>query len=375
MTLIDRYIVARFLWNFAVLFVLLFVFAVSIDLILHLDDFVDVTKTMAGADAGIVRRALVMVMLIVDYQGPRVFQFYSYLHGLVAIGAMGFTLAQMHRHRELVAVMASGVSLLRVAVPFVVVVFGLSLIQLINQETILPRMAPLLLRDQSQIGEHGVAQFEVPFTPDSIGNLLQSPSFDPPTQTLVSPTFLERNDRGVTVRRVSAAKAVWEPASNAWRLTAARVIALRDDDRGDAAAAAPAQNIELYSTSITPQVLIVRHHGQFASMLSMEQIRAMLAMPGITDVASLKRHLYSRFAGVLIDLLVLLISLPAFLLREPSNLLIQSVSCAVMSIPAIIGAAIGMMMQLPGIPPAVGVFLPALVLIPVAMARLTTIKT
>jgi lipopolysaccharide export LptBFGC system permease protein LptF len=375
MTLIDRYIVARFLWNFAVLFVLLFVFAVSIDLILHLDDFVDVTKTMAGTDAGIVRRALVMVMLIVDYQGPRVFQFYSYLHGLVAIGAMGFTLAQMHRHRELVAVMASGVSLLRVAVPFVVVVFGLSLIQLINQEAILPRMAPLLLRDQSQIGEHGVAQFEVPFTPDSIGNLLQSPSFDPPTQTLVSPTFLERNDRGVTVRRVSAAKAVWEPASNAWRLTEARVIALRDDDRGDAAAAAPAQNIELYSTSITPQVLIVRHHGQFASMLSMEQIRAMLAMPGITDVASLKRHLYSRFAGVLIDLLVLLISLPAFLLREPSNLLIQSVSCAVMSIPAIIGAAIGMMMQLPGIPPAVGVFLPALVLIPVAMARLTTIKT
>lgn len=375
MTLIDRHIIARFLWNFVLLFLLLFVFAVSIDLILHLDDFVDVAKNSAGADAGVIRRGIAMVFLIVDFQGPRIFQFYAYLHGLVAIGAMGFTLAQMHRHRELVAVMASGVSLLRVAVPFVVVVFGLSLLQLVNQEAILPRVAPLLLREYGQIGRHGVAEFDVSFTPDSLGNLLQSPSFDPPTQTLTSPTFLERNDRGVTKRRISAAQAVWEPSSNAWRLIDAKVISLPDADNGEPPGAASTQGMDVYPTSITPQVLIVRHHGQFASMLSMEQIRAMLAMPGITDAASLKRHLYSRFAGVMVDLLVLLISLPAFLLREPSNLLIQSVSCAVVSIPAIIGAAIGMMMQLPGIPPAVGVFLPALVLIPVAMARLTTIKT
>lgn len=330
---------------------------------------------MAGDDSGVVGRTLALLQLVFDFQGPRVFQFYAYLHGLVAIGAMGFTLAQMHRYRELVAVMASGVSLFRVAVPFIVVVFGLSLIQLVNQEVILPRVAPLLLRDYDQLGQHGVAEFAVPLTPDSHGNLLQSPSFDPDTQTLTSPTFLERNDRGVTVRRVSAVKAVWDESPQAWRLINSRVIVLRDAEVGDASAAGPAQAIDLYPTSITPQVLIVRHHGQFASMLSMEQIRAMLATPGITDESSLKRHLYSRFAGVLVDLLVLLISLPAFLLREPSNLLVQSVSCAVMSIPAIIGAAIGMMVQLPGIPPAVGVFLPVLVLIPVAMARLTTIKT
>src|SRR5262245_40418278 len=109
MNLIDRHIIARFLWNFLVLFLLLFVFAIAIDLILHLDDFVDSTKAIVGEGAGLTRRVTVMVGLIFDFQGPRLFQFYAYLHGMVAIGAMGFTLAQMYRYRELVAVMASGV--------------------------------------------------------------------------------------------------------------------------------------------------------------------------------------------------------------------------------------------------------------------------
>jgi hypothetical protein len=39
------------------------------------------------------------------------------------------------------------------------------------------------------------------------------------------------------------------------------------------------------------------------------------------------------------------------------------------------GALIGFAMQLPGVPPAVGVFLPGLVLIPVTMFMVTLIKT
>jgi hypothetical protein len=110
-------------------------------------------------------------------------------------------------------------------------------------------------------------------------------------------------------------------------------------------------------------------------MLSIEQIREMLRTPGVTDSAALRRHLYSRFSSVLVNLLVMLIALPSFLLREPANLLFQSVMCAGMTIPAMIGAAIGMMVQLPCVTPAVSVFMPVLVLIPVALARITFVKT
>ena len=97
MSLIDRHIIARFLWNFTILFLLLYVFAVAIDMILNLDHYVDAARTLAGDDAGVFGMTWAMVRLTFDFQGPRLFQFYAYLHGLVAIGAMGFTLAQMHR--------------------------------------------------------------------------------------------------------------------------------------------------------------------------------------------------------------------------------------------------------------------------------------
>ena len=51
MSLLDRYIIGRFLSNFVILFALLFSFAVAIDLLLQLDRFVDVAQAQAG-DAG-----------------------------------------------------------------------------------------------------------------------------------------------------------------------------------------------------------------------------------------------------------------------------------------------------------------------------------
>ena len=196
MSIIDRHILARFFTNYAILFALLFIFAVAIDVMLSLDRFVDAARRIEGEQAGALRIAWRLVTATTGFEAPRLFQFFAYLNGLTAVGAMGFTLAQMVRHRELTAIMASGVSLYRLAMPFIVAVFVLSVLQLVNQEAILPRLAPLLLRDHSRIGEKGLRTFEVAFTPDSAGHLLQAPDFDPQTQTLTLPTYLERDAQG-----------------------------------------------------------------------------------------------------------------------------------------------------------------------------------
>lgn len=376
MLLIDRYIILRFLANFATLFLLLFVFATAIDIILNLDKYVDASRLLAGEDSGWIRRALFLLGIMADFQGPRVFQFYAFLHGLVAVGAMAFTLAQMLKHRELVAVMASGVSLYRVAMPFIVAVFGLSVLQLLNQELILPRIAPLLLRDYAQIGQRGVNKFEVRLTPDGSGNLIQAPTFDPQSLVLSAPTILERDERGRTVRRITADSATWSAADQAWLLTGGIAVrrAIGDIAEGDALLTEP---VDRFTTDATPEVLMVRRFSGFATMLSLTQIGQMLSMPSVAEREreSLLRYRYSRFSSVLVNLLVLALALPTFLLREPANLLRQSILCAATAIPATVGAALGMMMPLPGIPPAVGVFLPVIVLGFMAMFPWTYFKT
>lgn len=369
MLLLDRYILLRFFTNFVMLFMLVFVFAAAIDVILNLDHFVDAARAAAGEDSGTGSYLLQLFALSADYQVPRFFQFYAYLHGLAAVGAMAFTLAQMHRYRELVAVMASGVSLHRIAMPFLFAVFGLSVLQLLNQELLLPRVAPLLLRDYDEIGERGITSFEVRFTPDGRGSLFQAPSYEANAMRMIAPTILERDAQGRTVRRITANAAAWSEARRAWMLE--RGTALRPHSgEGGTQSAQPGGNIfaqekvEAFESDLTPQVLMVRRFDQFASMLSLDQISQMLKMPSVSKRASdqLLRFRYSRFSFVLVNLLVLALTLPTFLLREPANLLRQSVLCAALAVPAIVGSAIGMMVDLPGIPPALGVFLPVIVL-------------
>jgi lipopolysaccharide export system permease protein len=372
--LIDRYIFKRFAANFIILFALLFVFAAAIDLILNLDRFIDVARAQSGEDASMLQVTASFFWLMIDFELPRIFQFYAYLHGMVAVGAMAFTLAHMHRYKELVAVMASGMSLYRIALPFFIAAFFISLIQLANQELLLPRVAPLLLRGHSQIGESSVNEFEVQLTTDARGNVMQSPSFNPATNTLLSPTILERNERGLTTRRISADKAVWDQSQQAWLLTNGQAVLLPTDDvpRGRLL---PREPIELYQTDLDPRVLTVRRHSQFAAMLSLNQISEMLDSGGVANTDALMRYGYSRFATVLMNLLVMALTLPCFLLREPSNLLRKSVLCAALAIPAMLGAAVGMMADLPGIPPAGGVFLPIVILLFVALVPWTYFKT
>ena len=163
MWLIDRYIVRRFLANFVILLFLLFVFAISIDLLTQLDEFLDAARVAAGPEGGVASLLTELVKVVVNFHGPRLFQFYAYMLGLLSVGAMGFTLAQMHRHRELVAILASGVRLHRVAVPILAAALGLNLLQLLNQELLLPRMAPLLIRGHGDLGRQRARAFEVLF--------------------------------------------------------------------------------------------------------------------------------------------------------------------------------------------------------------------
>ena len=160
MSLLDRFIILRFLSNFLVLFGLLFIFGISIDVIVQFDEFADAAARVAEQD----NRAywMVLVQAILEFHGPRIFQFFAYMVGLLGVAAAGFTLAQMHRNKELVAIMASGTSLHRVAVAILAAEVGLVVVQLVDQEYVLPKLAPMLIRDHQQILGRSLETFEVP---------------------------------------------------------------------------------------------------------------------------------------------------------------------------------------------------------------------
>lgn len=375
MTILDRYLIRQFLANFIILFALIYLLATAIDVLLQLDEFIKAARAAAGDDGGPVRSVVAFVVLLVRYHGPRFFQLYAYLLGLTTVGAMGFTLAQLVRHRELVAILAAGASLFRVGWPIILTAFALNLLHLVNSNVVLPHFAPVLIRGHTDLRATEARAFEIPFTADSNGMLLQSPAFHRDTGVLERPIFLVRGEDGRTIRRINADAAEWNEARSAWMLLNGRALTPvgetgsdgNEDDRRD--------EVAFVVTDLSPRVLTVRRYRLFAQMLSGRQIEELIKSSSNVDKKTLARIKYSRFAVVLTNMLMLIMTLPFFLIRLPVPMLQRSVLCSGVAIAAMLGAFVGIEVDFVALGPAAGVFFPVIVLIPLALASACFIRT
>lgn len=371
MRLIDRYIAMRFFSNFLLLFGLLFVFVISIDVIVQFDEFSEAAAREASAHGR--SYPLVLVHAILEFHGPRIFQFYAFMVGIVGVAAAGFTIAQMHRAKELVAIMAAGVSLRRVAVIVLSAEASLVAVQLIDQEFLLPRLAPMLVRQHQEILRPSVDTFSVPLTRDASNNLLRARSLDPSAGKATGLLILVRTEDGPALERITASSGQWDSTSKAWILkNGVRIVASANVEPG--MSMTTRSTVTRFETDLSPQRLLTRRSLQFAQLLSSAHLTSMASSGGV-DQSRLTRVVFGRYSGAFVNLLVLALALPFFLMREPANMLIQSMKASAVVLPVLIGSIALMSMKLPGLSPAVGAFLPVIVLLPVAFGRVAFLKT
>lgn len=372
---LSSHIMQRMALNFIVLFTLFFLLGAVIDIIVNLDEF-DTIASERLADESFVSHIINLIKVAVAFEGPRLFQVFAYLHGVIAVGAMAFTAAAMHRSREFVALMAMGVSLRRISTPFLLVMAIISLLALGNQEYILPKVAPMLLRDHAESGDDAVGSFPVPFTPDENGTLLIAESFDPEIGALVSPAFIERDSNGRMKKKIRAEAAVWdESTQGGWFLESGNLVEIMFDDNAARSSIRSPIAIDYYSTELSPHMLTLHRYGQYVDMLSISQLNNMLNSAGAFDAQMLRRHWYSRFASLAINLLVMVIVIPLFVTRDPVIVSKQARKCGAITLAILFGSPAIMLMPIAGVPAMVSVFLPAIVLLPVGLLRIIAQRT
>ncbi len=378
MKTIDRYIARLYLTNVIALLVILSCFVVTIDFSLNVDRFVGRAREIAAEheqESSSLRTGVVTVLLVADLWWPRLLQLYNFVLGLVLTGAMGFTVSQLVRHRELVAVLASGQSLRRVAAPVVLVAVALTGVQALNQELVLPRLAPLLTRDQGEAGQHELGAAHVPLTRDGLGRVWYARSFDADRGTLHGVYVWERDGQGRPVSRYFAEGATW--SGDGWNLIGGVMESATDQG-------AQPQPVAHLKTNLDPTQLRVRRFQSYSQSLSWRQIGEMVHAvdaldPGSSrsaaDKARLERVRWGRVSMMVASLLSLTISMPFFLRKEPGSAVARALRCAPVAIVALMGGVLGASAPVPGVPPQVGVFLPVLILLPVAFASVYSIRT
>lgn len=373
---LDRYIIRQFLINFVILLLVFTMLFVLVDLIVDMDEFVKAGRLRADEFGG---QLPAIVWTVVTYYGPLLLLLYVFFSGLLVVGAMGFALAGLARSRELTAMASSGISLYRVAAPIVVVGGLLNVLTLLDQEFVIPNLAYRLTRSKSQVRYDAIRSFAVRYAVDGNGHLLSAAQFNPSADEpmLTGLTILERNASGQAQRRITAEQAFWNIVSERWDLVGGygirplRHAALTPLEESGVEGAEP---VEFFQTDLSPQVLLANEEQLYPRLLSFSDLRQLASNTAIND-GPIRRIMHGRFSLLVLNVLVLVVGLPFFLIRGPVNTLQQGVLAA-----ATVLSAWGLGVLVPEVAavylnPVASAWLPVVILLPASAVGLQFVRT
>ncbi|MFI4917416.1 MAG: LptF/LptG family permease [Phycisphaerales bacterium JB060] len=366
MRLLDRTIARQYFLNVVLLLLILGSFIVVVDASLNLHRYV----RYAGEHDSFIAKAGATVSIIWNLWWPRLIQLFNFTLGFVLVAALGFTTAQLVARRELVAILASGISLWRATAPVFVVALGFVLLGVANQELIVPRIVGILLADDPRVtqGDAKIGVTNLPTTPDASGRLFFASVFDPDAGMMEGVKVWERNEVGVPTRLISAQSATWD--GSAWVLEGGVAQPVGVSGAPEA--------VDRIETEMDPSALAVRRFAGLGQHLSFATLGRMLRQDkSLTpDLRRrLQRDRWGRVGSWVAMGLSLVIALPFFVTREPRNMAVQAAKCAPIVLAALVLSALGVSAPIAGMPGWLSVFLPAMLLAPAAAAAATSVQT
>jgi len=306
MKILDKYIAKNFAIGYVIAFCVLIGLRIIIDLFVNLDEFTE------HADLG----TLAVIKNIFVFYGLNSTLYFRDFAGTITAIAAVFSLGKMVRNNEFVAMMASGVSLKRVIGPILILALLLTGVLVIDQELIIPPLSDRLVRDQDDIGSQET--YNIWFIGDGNGSLICSQKFDLKTSTLYFPTIITRKRKADSplwevTGLITADKKVYNYDTQRWDLVNGRVI--KKD------AHLQPQAVTSYVSDITPRDILIRRRSSNLTLLSWRQLRA-LASPAmkIKDLYQLHAQTHFHITDPLINLVMLMISLPILVCRDPKTM-------------------------------------------------------
>lgn len=373
MSVLDRYILRQLVTNYVVLFATFVLLMTSIDCIANFDEFLRAAKDEQGVAA-----ALKVAGTILGFYAPKTILFYVYLAGILPVAAAGFTLAQMVRSNELIALNAGGVNALRVAAP--IIVFGMlsSTSVLVVQELLIPRLREEIALPHRYIKFGGIPPRPIEFIPDrdveslNVAPLYSAQAFNLRDGELENVKVLIRDDKGREAQRVTAERATWDESAGGWRLAGGQSVR-QNTAPGGRLIAAP-EPIAFLPSRLDPGTLAVYEMNEFRTMLSTPEMLDLLGRETIIGEDRIKLILHSRYAAAVVNVLILVMGM-AFYLKKLPNLFRQSLVAAGVCLPLWVGSLLMTQMSPKLAAPLVIAWLPALLYLPVALFMLDKVES
>ncbi len=365
MKILDKYVAKNFLIGYAIAFCVLMGLRIIIDLFVNLDEFTEHAELGAAAVIGNIISFYVLHSTL----------YFRDFAGMITVVAAAFSLGRMIRSNELVAVMASGVSLKRVILPIIFLALLLTGLLIIDQELLIPPLSDKLVRGQDALP--GQETYDVWFISDDNGSLICSQRFDVKTSTLYRPTIITRSKKADSTiwdvtGWISANEGIYNPNTNEWDLVNGQFT-----EKGSVAGPQP---IASYRSDITPKDIPVRRKSRHKTLLSSKQLAILASQrTKIKDLAQLYSQKHFRITDPIINFVMLMVCLPMLVCRDPksmkSAIMISFGTTTACFIVTFVCRMLAVEVVFDRVIPELWAWLPVFIFAPIAFIELDSMKT
>ncbi len=309
MSTIDRYLVAAFLRSYLLLLTVGCGLYILSDLLVNLDEFTDNRELSFTG----------VLYAIVDYYGHNLPLYFMQLGGPVLAFAGAYTVAMLLRNNEMTSLVAAGVPLQRLAVPILLCAAVLVGLWMVNREFVLPNFAHMIARHRNDVV--GTRARGIDFARDDNDAILTARSINLRAGRLENVVIVEPRSHGSYV--IQADAAVHDPQRKTWRLDVGRrIVETAPTDAESGQFGVRYEPVSEYAFTLSPEELVLRQSAQWAGLLSLRQMNALLKSRNLPNLASVRMNRHIWLTQPLLQLLLLGLTLPFFLTREPISVLV-----------------------------------------------------
>jgi lipopolysaccharide export system permease protein len=201
-TIIDRYMLRQFVQVFVICMMSLIGLYIVIDAFGHLDRFVEYADKHHG-------NLLVIMGVYYAYQA---IEFFDRTSGTLTLIAVMFTITWIQRHQEMTALLAAGISRMRVMRSVLLAAICVSLFAAANRELIMPNIREHLANDSKNLGGEQETLMQSHFDSQT-DILLGGEKIVAATQKIVNPSFVLPRQLSQFGNQVNAKEARFLPAN------------------------------------------------------------------------------------------------------------------------------------------------------------------
>jgi lipopolysaccharide export system permease protein len=199
-TIIDRYLLRQFVQVLIICLMSFIGLYIVIDAFSHLDHFVEYADKHGG---------LLKIMGV--YYAYRAVAIFDRMGGVLTLIALMFTITWIQRHQEMTALLAAGITRIRVLRPVLIAAIGMSLLAAANREIIMPNIREHLANDSRNLGGEQETMMQSRFDSQT-DILLGGEKIVSAGQRIVNPSFVLPREFDQFGRQLTAKEARFLPA-------------------------------------------------------------------------------------------------------------------------------------------------------------------